>query len=56
LLQELHFYENGEHLKLGSIAERLGWAMLHSPATRQDPSRGVKKNEKKESDLASIAS
>jgi exonuclease III len=41
LLQELHFYEDGEHCRIGPLAERLGWTLVHSPATRQDPSSGV---------------
>jgi hypothetical protein len=41
LLQELHFYDNGEHLRIGPLADRLGWTLVHSPATRSDPSSGV---------------
>eukprot|EP00962_Isochrysis_galbana_P051214 scaffold22593_cov117-Isochrysis_galbana.AAC.1 len=41
LLQELHFYEDGEHGRVGSLADRLGWTLVHSPATRIDPSSGV---------------
>jgi exonuclease III len=41
LLQELHFYEDGEHLHVGKTADKSGWAMVHSPATRLDPSSGV---------------
>jgi exonuclease III len=41
LLQELHFYENGEHLRVGLTAEKQGWTLVHSPATRLDPSSGV---------------
>jgi hypothetical protein len=41
LLMELHFYENGEHLRVGATADRMGWTMVHSPATRSDPSSGV---------------
>jgi exonuclease III len=38
LLQELHLYENGEHVRVGATADRI---MVHSPATRSDPSSGV---------------
>jgi exonuclease III len=41
LLQELHFYEDGEHGRVGTLADRLGWTLVHSPATRLDPSSGV---------------
>eukprot|EP00962_Isochrysis_galbana_P001327 scaffold336_cov115-Isochrysis_galbana.AAC.1 len=41
LLQELHFYEDGEHGRVGSLADRQGWTLVHSPATRIDPSSGV---------------
>jgi hypothetical protein len=41
LLQELHFYEDGEHLHVGKTADKSGWAMVHSHATRLDPSSGV---------------
>jgi hypothetical protein len=41
LLQELHFYENGEHLRVSYTAEKQGWTLVHSPATRIDPSSGV---------------
>jgi hypothetical protein len=41
LLQELHFYDDGEHLHVGKTANKSGWAMVHSPATRLDPSSGV---------------
>ena len=33
LLQELHFYQTGEHNNIGKIAERHGWALVHSPAS-----------------------
>jgi hypothetical protein len=36
-LQELHFCEDGEHLHVGKLADRSGWAMVHSPATRLNP-------------------
>jgi len=41
LLQELHFYEDGEHGRVGHLADRQGWTLVHSPATRIDPSSGV---------------
>jgi exonuclease III len=41
LLQELHFYDNGEHLRIGPLADRLGWTLVHSSATRSDPPSGV---------------
>jgi hypothetical protein len=41
LLQELHFYEDGEHLHVGKTADKSGWAMVHYPATRLDTSSGV---------------
>jgi exonuclease III len=41
ILQELHFYESGEHLEIRAITERLGWMLVYSPATRNDPSSGV---------------
>jgi hypothetical protein len=37
----LHFYDNREHLRIGPLADRLGWTLVHSPATRSDPSSGV---------------
>eukprot|EP00962_Isochrysis_galbana_P039974 scaffold14440_cov143-Isochrysis_galbana.AAC.4 len=33
LLQELHFYEDGEHGRVGPLADRQGWTLVHSPAT-----------------------
>jgi hypothetical protein len=34
LLQELHFYDNGEHLRIGPLADRLGWTLVHAPYQR----------------------
>jgi exonuclease III len=42
LLQELHFYDNGEHLSIGPLADRLGWTLVHSPTTRLGCSTGCR--------------
>jgi exonuclease III len=41
LLQELHFYVEGDHNTIGAEAGRRGWTLVHSPATRVDPKSGV---------------
>jgi exonuclease III len=54
LLQELHFYENVEHLRVGATAVRMGWTMVHSPATRSDPSSKVAIAVRNDNDSTSV--
>ena len=41
LLQELHAYADGRHLRACMTAKALGWQMVHAPANATDPASGV---------------